>query len=175
MRRIEIRESFPGASVREVERLYMLDDEFNRTTFEALGFTREVTTCSQDGGVLERVLKLTPQNGLPAPFSALLPQGLLQITEQIQYDFAQHRGRWRTTPSTLSSQFRAEGTIAVEDTVDGVVFVLEGQADASIPLLGGRAEKHAVATAEAQHEAFARAVRERLAAEGDALEAAAPA
>ena len=175
MRRIEIRESFPGASVREVERLYMLDDEFNRATFEALGFTREVTTCTEDAGVLQRVLKLTPQKGLPAPFSALLPQGLLQITEQIQYDFAKHRGRWRTTPSALSSQFRAEGTIAVEDTADGVVFVLEGQADASIPLIGGRAEKHAVATAEAQHEALARAVREKLAVERERAEATTPA
>jgi hypothetical protein len=171
MRRIEIRESFPGASIREVERLYMLDDEFNRLTFEALGFTREVSACREDAGVLARVLKLTPQKALPAPFSSLLPQGLLQITEQVEYDFAQHRGRWRTTPSALRNQFRAEGTLAVEDTDGGVVFVLEGHADASIPLIGGRAEKHAVATAEAQHEALARAVRAKLAADRARTEA----
>ncbi|MET0342321.1 MAG: DUF2505 family protein [Polyangiales bacterium] len=164
MRRIEIREPFLGASRAEVERLYMLDDAFNEATFRALGFAREVTAQSTTGDTLERVLTLTPLHALPGPFAALLPAGLLRITEHVSYDFRTHRGRWRTTPSALASQFRAEGTLALEDAAGGVVFALEGAADASIPLLGGRAEKHAVHTATAQHQALAAAIRKQLAA-----------
>lgn len=163
MRRIEIREPFQGARRAEVEQLYMLDDAFNEATFRALGFAREVKRKDAQGDHLARELTLTPLSALPGPFAALLPAGLLRITELVEYDFATHRGRWRTVPSALSQQFRAEGTLAIEDAADGVVFVLEGEADASIPLLGGRAEKHAVTTAQRQHEALARAIRARLA------------
>lgn len=174
MRRIEIREPFVGARREEVERLYMLDDAFNEATFRSLGFAREVTAKTAQGDTLERVLTLTPLQALPGPFAALLPSGLLRITEHVAYDFAAHRGRWRTTPSALSSQFRAEGTLAIEDTGDGVVFILEGAADASIPLIGGRAEKHAVTTATLQHEALAQAIRRRLGERGLAQRGAAP-
>jgi len=162
--RVEIRHRFEGATLREVEELYLLDDEFNRATFERMGYTRKVVTHTLEGDAFERTLHLCPHKPLPAPFSALVPSGMFHIIEQIHYDFRTHTGTWRTTPSVLGKQFRAEGPLRIEESDGAIVFRLEGDVSASIPLLSRRAEKQAVATAESQHEALARAVREQLAA-----------
>jgi len=160
--RVEIRECFEGAQLRDVERLYMLDDEFNRTTFEQMGYGRRILENVRDGDRLDRCLRLCPRTSLPAPFASLIPDGAFQITERVQYDLAQHRGTWRTTPSVLAKQFDAHGTLWLEQRERSVLFHLEGEAKASIPLLGRRAERQAVATAETQHAALARAIRARL-------------
>ena len=145
---IAIRQRFVGTQVRDIERLYLLDDAFNEEIFRTLAFRRE--------------LRLIPERPLPAPFSALAPAGIFHITETITYDFGRHRGTWRTVPSVLASRFRAEGTLAIEGDEDAVFFILEGSAQANIPLLGARAERQAVHTAVLQHDALADAVRARL-------------
>jgi hypothetical protein len=160
--RVEIRERFEGATLREVEHLYMLDDEFNQAAFEQMGYGRKVLAFSQRGSELERSLQLCPRSGLPAPFSALVPSSVFHITEQVSYDLALHRGSWRTVPSVLSKQFSAAGSLALEQASDAVIFRLEGEAKAQIPLLSARAERQAVATAVAQHAALAKCIRERL-------------
>lgn len=162
--RVEIRHQFEGATRREIEELYLLDDDFNCAVFAQLGFDRRVLHRTLRGESLERVLRLCPRRPLPPPFSLLVPSGVFHITEAIHYDLGTHRGTWRTVPSVLGSQFLAEGSLAIDETDAAVVFRLEGTARASIPLLGSRAERQAVSTAQTQHAALARAVRERLAA-----------
>jgi len=174
--RVDIRHRFEGATLQQIEALYLLDDPFNRDTFERMGYARKVVTRTLEGDALTRVLHLCPHKPLPAPFSALVPNGVFHIIEQITYDFGAHRGTWRTTPSVLGTKFRAEGPIAIEEQDGAVTFRLEGDVSAQLSLLSRRAERQAVATAEQQHEALARAVRERLAtSRGAASYATAPA
>lgn len=159
---VEIEQRFEGATVREVEQLYMLDDEFNRTTFELIGYGRKVISCTQQGDLLDRVLHLCPQSGLPPPFAQLVPSGVFHIVEELHYDFGRHRGTWRTSPSVLARQFTASGELALEQTPEGVIFRLHGEARAQLSLLSKRAERQAVTTAHAQHAALGRAIRARL-------------
>ena len=161
--RVDIRHRFEGATLQQVEALYLLDDEFNRETFERMGYTRKVVSRTLDGDAFARVLHLCPHRPLPTPFSALVPNGVFHIVEQIEYDFGAHRGTFRTTPSVLANKFRVEGPIAIEERDGGVTFRLEGEVSAQLSLLSRRAERQAVTTAEQQHEALARAVRARLA------------
>lgn len=160
--RVHIRHQFVGALREHVERLYMLDDEFNRETFERMGFVRKVLAQARHGETLERTLRLCPERALPAPFSSLVPREAFHIVEQVTYDFARHEGTWRTIPSVLAQQFTASGTLALEKQGGAVIFQMEGDVTCKLPLLGRRAERQAVATAELQHAQLADAVRERL-------------
>lgn len=162
--RVDIRHRFEGATLQQVEALYLLDDEFNRETFDRMGYTRQVVSRTLEGDAFSRVLHLSPHRPLPAPFSTLVPSGVFHIVEQIEYDFGAHRGTFRTTPSVLAKQFQVEGPIAIEEHDGAVTFRLEGEVTAHLSLLSRRAERQAAATAEQQHEALARAVRERLTA-----------
>lgn len=153
---------FEDADIQEVERLYMLDDEFNRETFHELGFVRKVVETRFERGELLRILHLCPLAPLPRPFSSLVPSGVFYIEEQVRYQFARRRGTFVTRPSVLHDKFRAEGSIALVPVAGGVTFQLEGDAHASLSLLSGRAEKQAVRSAEQQHAALAGAIRARL-------------
>jgi hypothetical protein len=153
---------FEGANIQEVERLYMLDDAFNRETFHALGFVRKVVESRMERGELTRTLHLCPLAALPKPFGSLVPSGVFYIEEQVRYDFARRRGTFVTRPSVLHDKFRAEGTIALVEFGSAVAFRLDGEAHASLSLLSGRAEKQAVRSAEQQHAALADAIRGRL-------------
>jgi hypothetical protein len=160
--RVEVQHRFEGAQLGAVERLYMLDDEFNQLIFRALGFERKVVRRSMHEQRLERTLRLCPVQALPKPFASLVPSGAFFIEEQVQYDFSRHEGVFVTRPSVLTQQFRAEGTIALFAEPHAVLFRLSGEAHASLSLLSNRAERQAVRTAEAQHAALADAIRVRL-------------
>ncbi|HMJ14966.1 MAG TPA: DUF2505 family protein [Polyangiaceae bacterium] len=161
--RIEIRQHFAGATLDDVERLYMLDETFNRETFAALGYERRVLVADRHAERLLRTLHLCPTRALPAPFSSLLRGGTFHIEEQVAYDFAAHRGTWTTAPSLLANQFQASGTFSFAGDHDGVTFHLEGSARSTLPLLARSAEKQGVRTAEQQHAGLAAAVRARIA------------
>ncbi|HEY6556262.1 MAG TPA: DUF2505 family protein [Polyangiaceae bacterium] len=156
---IEIRHRFEDAELADVERLYMLDEGFNERTFNELGYDRRVLENERRGERLVRTLHLIPTRALPAPFSVLVRDGSFHITERVEYDFAEHRGTWTTTPSVLANQFNASGTFWLEEDASGVTFQLDGAALSTIPILGRSAEKQAVRSAEQQHAALARAIR----------------
>ncbi len=161
--RIELCHRFEGAHIDEVEALYLLDDEFNREVFARLGYDRQVASLAREGGTLRRTLRVHARGAIPAPFSALVPASAFHFDEHTDYDFATRRGVWRTVPSVFERQFRSGGTFAIVDEGPAIAFRLEGETTASIPLVGGRAERQAVATALRDHEAIAAAVRARLA------------
>jgi uncharacterized protein DUF2505 len=160
--RIDLSHRFEGARREDVESLYLLDDEFNRQVFAALGYDRSVVALSRENGRLRRTLRLHARDAVPAPFSALVPTSAFHINEHTDYDFGERRGTWRTVPSVLERQFRSGGTFAIVDEGGAVTFRLEGEATANLPFVGGRAERQAVATALRNHEAIANAVRARL-------------
>lgn len=160
--RIQIEHHFEGASLAEVERLYLFDNAFNRATFHALGYERRVTRLDQTDSVLTRELCLAPEKPLPPPFRALVPDGMFNIQEQLQYDLRAHEGSWRTVPSALATQFAAAGTLSLRAERGAVVFTMRGDVNARIPLLSRIAEKQALKTAEQQHAALAEAIRQKL-------------
>ena len=160
--RVHIRHEFAGALREHVERLYLLDEDFNRLAFERMGIVRVVLAHFRHGDALERTVRLCPQRALPAPFSSLVPRDAFHIREQVTYDVAAHRGTWRTIPSVLAQHFTAHGTLSIDKQAGAVVFHMEGEVTCTFPLLGRRAERQAVATAELQHAQLAQIVRERL-------------
>lgn len=160
--RIELHHRFEGARVDEIERLYLLDDAFNREVFARLGYEREVVSSAREGDRLRRLLRVHARDSLPAPFSSLVPASAFYFDEHTDYDFARRTGAWRTVPSVLEKQFRSGGTFAIADEVGAVAFRLEGETTATLPLIGGRAERQAVATALRNHQAIADAVRAEL-------------
>jgi Protein of unknown function (DUF2505) len=163
--RIELHHRFEGAHADEVERLYLLDDEFNREVFARLGYDRHVVSSQREGERLRRLLRVHARDSLPAPFSSLVPASAFSFDEHTDYDFARREGTWRTVPNVLEKQFRSGGVFSITAEGDAVTFRLEGETTATIPLLGGRAERQAVATALRNHQAIADAVRAKLAAQ----------
>ncbi|HEU4537933.1 MAG TPA: hypothetical protein VFS00_27625, partial [Polyangiaceae bacterium] len=107
--RIELCHRFEGARLDDVESLYLLDDEFNREVFARLGYEREVVSSTRTGDLLRRTLRVHARGAIPAPFSALVPASAFHFDEHTEYDFAQHRGTWRTVPSVLEKQFHSGG------------------------------------------------------------------
>lgn len=162
--RIAIEHRFEGAALSEVEQLYLFDEPFNDAAFQRVGYERRLRHRERKDGVFTRELCLAPLRPLPPPFGAMIPGGLFQISEHIQFDLDAHRGTWRTVPSVLATQFEAGGELSFEADSRGVRFRLYGEVRARIPLLGGLAERQALKTAESQHAALAGAVRERLVA-----------
>lgn len=160
--RIELHHCFEGARADEVERLYLLDDEFNREVFARLGYDRQVVSSRREGDRLRRLLRVHARDSLPAPFSSLVPASAFYFDEHTDYDLARREGTWRTVPSVLEKQFRSGGVFSIAVEGDAVAFRLEGETTATIPFLGGRAERQAVATALRNHQAIADAVRAKL-------------
>lgn len=159
---VHIIHRFAGARRDDIERLYLLDDEFNRATFEQVGYERHVLERRSEGDRLLRRLHVVARGAVPAPFAALVPGGGFSFEETTDYDFARHAGTWRTVPGVLASQFHSAGTFAIESDAAATTFRLEGDTRVTIPLLGGRAERYAVGTAEDQHARIAAAVRQAL-------------
>ncbi|RYE83681.1 MAG: DUF2505 family protein, partial [Myxococcales bacterium] len=160
--RVHIVHHFAGARIEDLERLYLLDDEFNRETFERVGYERRVLERRSEGDRLVRRLHVVAHGAVPAPFAALVPGGGFSFEETTDYDFARHAGTWRTVPGVLASQFHSAGTFAIASDATGASFRLEGETRVAIPLFGGRAERYAVSTAEDQHARIAGAVRQAL-------------
>ena len=160
--RIQIQHRFERTDVNQVEQLYLLDEDFNARTFVSIGYQRKLSARTLDANALTRVLCLTPLKPLPPPFGALAPEGLFRIEESIQYDLGRHAGTWRTVPSVLANQFRASGTLQIAREGADVLFTLEGEVNARIPLLSRLAERQALKTAQNQHAALAQAVRSAL-------------
>ena len=159
--RFDLSHRFDNVRLADVEALYMLDDEFNREVFAQLGFDRSVLRMDRDGDRLVRVLRVVSHGGVPAPFSTFAKTFFFD--ETTEYDFARHRGTWKTVPSVLRERFRSEGTFCFLEERGGVIFRLAGETSANLPLVGRQAENHAISTAQRSHEALAKAVRSRLA------------
>ena len=67
--RVHIVHRFAGARRDDIERLYLLDDEFNRETFERVGYERRVIERRSEGDRLLRRLHVVAHGAVPAPFS----------------------------------------------------------------------------------------------------------
>jgi hypothetical protein len=160
---VHIRHEFQGTTCEQVERLYLWDERFNREAFARMRHERVVLEQVRENRVLVRTLCIRPLRSVPAPFAVLLGPNTLQIEEHLEYDLARHEGTWRTTPSVLKQHFAATGTLSIQAVERSVVFEMRGDVTCSLPLLGKRAERHAVATAEEQHALLANEVRARLA------------
>lgn len=160
--RIAIEHRFERATLSEVEQLYLFNEPFNDAAFVRVGYQRRLRQRERKDGVFTRELCLAPLRPLPPPFGAMVPGGLFQISEHIHFDLRTHRGTWRTVPSVLAAQFEAGGELSFEVEGSAVLFKLQGEVRARIPLLGKAAERQALKTAESQHAALAAAVREQL-------------
>lgn len=161
---IRIRHRFEGARREQIEALYLLDDEFNREAFARIRYDREVIERRRDGDRFTRVLRVLARDTVPAPFHALVPASGFHFDEHTEYDFARHRGTWKTVPSVLQRQVRAGGTFEIVELEGAVEVRFDGETTAKLPLVGRAAERFALSTAEASHAALAAAVRHRLAA-----------
>ncbi|AKF09895.1 DUF2505 family protein [Sandaracinus amylolyticus] len=160
---IRIRHRFEGATREQVEALYLVDDDFNREAFERIQYERSVVELRRDGDHLKRVLRVRARGAVPAPLQALVPAGGFHFDEHTEYDFARHRGTWKTVPGVLHERVRASGTFEIVDVEGGAEIRFDGETKASLPLIGRAAERFALSTAEASHAALAAAARERLA------------
>lgn len=161
--RFEITHRFEATSVVTVESLYLFDDAFNEATFEKIHYGRTLLEKTREGDLLRRRIRITPRGAIPSPFSVLISNESLAIVETTLYDLAQHRGTWELVPNILRGEFHSAGTIVIAQEGEGVRVTLEGDTTVSVPLIGGRAAKAAVAMARASHDALAAAVRTRLA------------
>jgi hypothetical protein len=161
--RFEITHRFDATSVVTVESLYLFDDAFNEAAFEKIHYGRTLLEKSREGDVLQRRIRITPRGVIPSPFSALISADSLSIVESTVYDLARHRGTWELVPNILRGEFHSAGTIVIAREGDRVRVTLDGETRVSVPFIGGRAAKTAVAMARASHDALAEAVRVRLA------------
>jgi hypothetical protein len=96
-------------------------------------------TVTDDGGVTLVVDRALP-DGIPGFLTKFLPAGG-RVTQTDAWAAAQdgvRRGTWRA--DTAGSPAKVDGTMRLEPTPSGCVYVVEGTVKVSIPIVGGKAE-----------------------------------
>ena len=101
------------------------------------------TTVSRtvgDGGAVTLVVERALPDGIPGFLTKFLPAGgrVVQTDTWGPAEGGVRRGTWKA--DTAGSPAKVEGTMRLEPTPSGCVYVVEGTAKVSIPLVGGKAE-----------------------------------
>ncbi|MCA9718320.1 MAG: DUF2505 domain-containing protein [Myxococcales bacterium] len=122
------------------------DEEYNKGLFEHLAITREVLEITREGEgqdeVIRRRIRLTPQRDVPTIFKRFV-KGAIQYTEHNVFTRKKDTIDVKIVPGFMGDKFTSVGTYIVRATGDNKVRrTFHGEINCSVPLVGGRVEKH---------------------------------
>lgn len=107
---------------------------------EALKDASTVVSRTETGGGVTLVVARNLPDGIPGFLTKFLPADG-RVTQTDAWGAAKdgvRAGTWKA--DTPGSPAKVDGTMRLEPTPSGCVYVVEGQAKVSIPLVGGKAE-----------------------------------
>ncbi len=122
-----------------------LSDEFNEGLYKVLNIKkREVVSKTDDGKIFRRVQRIDPSTPVPAIMAAIVKDNF-GYTETDTLDWAKNSMEVLIEPHMAKDRFTMRGTYAVKSAGEARCRRdFSGIVKVSIPLLGGRIEKHTV-------------------------------
>lgn len=123
------------------------DSAYNEALFAYLNIGYDCQKLEIQGEGTERkiyrVNRLAPRRELPGFMQRVLKDSIV-YTEHARFAAATNRIEVQTIPNLLPDKVKTEGVYRLETQDNGILRIWEGVCDCSVPLVGGRIEKHIV-------------------------------
>lgn len=142
------------------------DEEFDAMLQRGSNVQREILDQHEEGGVVVRRVRFTPQRELPAPAAKVLGSSKLVYDQESRYDPATSQMTWRVIPTILPGKLDAHGTFVVRPIEGGCEQVVEGEITVNVRFIGGQIEKAVVGEVEQSYQRTAEVAREWLRTRG---------
>jgi hypothetical protein len=150
--KLNVRYAYPCSPERYWEMYW--DDAFDAKLQANSTVDRTVLEESDEGGVLTRKLRFTPQSELPGPVAKIVGTKKLVYDQLNVWSRADSTMTWEVLPTFLSAdKFSAKGTFKVVPQTGGCELQIDGDIDVKVRFIGGQIEKQIVAQID---EAYAR-------------------
>ena len=119
-------------------------EEYNAELYEALKITgRKVLESTDDGKILRRAVRMTPQTRMPAVIAKVVPDQT--YVERNVYWREKSAMEVRIEPAALASKFDMKAMFSVVPAGEGKCKrIFEGDVKVSIMIVGGQIEKFMV-------------------------------
>jgi len=162
--KIDARHTFPCAP----ERLWEIywDPAFEDRLRQGSTVQREVLEHRDEGDVIYRRVRNTPQRELPAAAAAIVGAKKLVYEQETRWDKKRGLVQWQVVPSVLPGKLDAKGQLRVEPAPGGCVMVIDGNIDVHVRFVGGQIEKAVVAEVEKSYDRLAAEIRRWIADHG---------
>lgn len=143
---------FRAPSIASFWRCYF-DPEHNAELDERTGIARRAVVLErEEGGVLERAIKLTPARNLPA-WLRRIARGDLSYVEKSRFHRQENRIEYKIVPSLLAERISLTAIYTVEMVEPGLVRrAYDGDIVARVPVVGRRIERAVIAEMESSFE-----------------------
>ncbi|MCA9493192.1 MAG: DUF2505 domain-containing protein [Myxococcales bacterium] len=143
------------------------DDDFDAMLRKESAVERELLEERDDGDVLVRRVRITPDRELPTPVAKLLGAPKLVYEQENRWDRKNAVLHWKVLPTILPGKLDCRGTFRIQPTATGCEQVVDGEIKVNVMLVGGQIEKAVVAEIEKSYDRMAAASKEWLAAHPD--------
>lgn len=127
---------------------------------------REVLEQRDDGDVVYRRVRITPQRELPAAAAAIVGTKKLVYEQETRFEKSRGVVHWQVVPSFLPDKLDAKGQLRVEPAPGGCAIVIDGNIDVKVRFVGGQIEKAVVAEVEKSYDRLAAETRRWIADHG---------
>ncbi|MBX2796596.1 MAG: DUF2505 domain-containing protein [Myxococcales bacterium] len=145
--KLNIRQTFPCSPARFWEMYW--SDSLDAMLNEGSTVQRDVLEEREDGDVLIRRLRFTPEQELPRAAASLLGSSKLVYEQENRFDRSNGVLHWEVIPTILPGKLEAKGTVEVHPAGDGQCEqVVAGDITVNVRFIGGQIEKAVVAEVE---------------------------
>jgi hypothetical protein len=141
---IDVEHTLRGIEPEALERLYF-DEAFNEAMCRAVRLDRTLVQRRDEGGVLERAVRISPDREIPAPVAKILGAERIGYVEHVRAVWGSGQATWRTEPTILANKISSDGTIAFAAAEGGTTRRVRGHVTVKIFGLGGTIERFIVA------------------------------
>ena len=162
--KIEVRHRFDCTPERYWEMYW--HPEFDQMLNKRSTVTREVVDENDDGTVLYRRLRFTPDRELPRAASRILGSTKLVYEQDNYLDRARGVMTWEVLPSVLPGKVNAKGSFAVSAVPGGCELAVVGEVQVKLRFIGGMVEQTIVDSVKQSYEMMAEISREWLVKHG---------
>ena len=138
-------------------------EDYNLDLYKQLKMRdRQVIEQKEEGGILRRVVKLTPDEEIPAVFQSVVKD--MSYTERNVFDRSRSSMEVTVEPAMMKNKFELRATYSVRPAGPGrSTRVFEGDVKISVMIIGGQMEKFMVERLRTSYETAARVTRQWIA------------
>jgi hypothetical protein len=147
------------------ERLWEIywDPAFEDRLRQGSTVQRDVLEHRDEGEVVYRRVRITPQRELPAAAAAIVGTKKLVYEQETRFEKSRGVVHWQVVPSFLPDKLEAKGHLRVEPAPGGCAIVIDGNIDVKVRFVGGQIEKAVVAEVEKSYDRLAAEIRRWIA------------
>ena len=139
------------------------DPAFEERLRQGSTMQREILEHREEGDLIVRRVRNTPQKELPAAAAAIVGAKKLVYEQETRFDRKRGVVDWQVVPSVLPGKLDAKGQLRVEPAPEGCAMVIDGHIDVKVRFVGGQIEKAVVAEVERSYDRLAAEIRRWIA------------